>query len=227
MGDRPGPRRTVRWMRAAAAIVVAGVISTGCSGGGDGSPHIAVVGDSITGLDHGEISSVLDPPYSVDFYYQNGMRIDQMLPRLRDGLDARGPGVAVIVNLGTNDALQGGRNVDPQRSWDQLLTITKDVPCVVLTTVNSISDAYARGKVASALNERMMALATADSGKYKVVDWNRFLISLDDRQRATYLQADLIHETPDGAWWIADAYRSALDACGTSAQPVPPQEPGS
>jgi hypothetical protein len=227
MGDRPGRRLTVRWMWAAASIVVAGVVSTGCSGAGDGSPHVAVVGDSITGLDHGEISSVLDPPYAVDFYYQNGMRIDQMLPRLRDGLAARGPGVAVIVNLGTNDALQGGRNVDPQRSWGQLLMITKDVPCVVLTTVNSISDAYARGKVASTLNERMMALAAADPGRYKIVDWNRFLISLDDRQRATYLQADLVHETTAGAWWIADAYRSALDTCGTSAQPAPPQEPAS
>lgn len=217
-------------MRAAASIVMAGVVSTGCSGAGDGSPHVAVVGDSMTTLDHGEITSVLDPPYAVDFYYQNGMRIDQMLPRLRDGLAARGPGVPVIVNLGTNDALQGGRNADPQRSWDRLLSITKDTPCVVLTTVNSIADAIAGGNVASALNERMTALAAADPGKYKVVDWNRFLASLGDRQRATYLQVDLIHETTDGAWWLADAYRSALDTCGTSAQPAPPappEEPGS
>src|SRR5664280_2384247 len=189
MGDRPGRRRTVRWMRAAASIVVVGVVSAGCSGGGDGTPHVAVVGDSITTLDHGEITSVLDPPYAVDFYYQNGMRIDQMLPRLRDGLAVRGPGVPVIVNLGTNDALQGGRNVDPQKSWDQLLAITNDTPCVVFTTVNSVADAYARGKVAAALNGRMMALAAAEGDQESVPVDDLVLAGIGGgRQRPAYLQ---------------------------------------
>jgi hypothetical protein len=185
-------------------------------------PYVVVVGDSITDLASGPIQSALDSKYQPVLVYRDGQRLDQMLPGLNLALAAHPAVRAVVENLGTNDAIQGGRHADWRASWARLLSSTAKVPCVVLTTINLSSDSYGGRPVASAINREVRKLATSDPTRYKVVDWLGFLKTAWVHHRATffdYVNRELIHETPAGARWIADEDRSALSDCGSTAQP--------
>jgi hypothetical protein len=122
----------------------------------------------------------------------------------------------VVVNLGTNDALQGGVHPDWVSGWDKLIRITRTTPCVVLTTINPAADALSHRPIATRINADIRALAAQHPKKYKVADWSRFLSRHVSNQR-TYLRAEpiLIHPTPTGAVKLAALDQSALAKCGT------------
>jgi len=93
-----------------------------------GSPHaskpsVVFGGDSITVLATPEIHQLLDPSYDVEVLAVIGIRINQSLPALESAL--RLHPYAVVENLGTNDALQGGSHPDWVSGWDKLIRITK------------------------------------------------------------------------------------------------------
>jgi hypothetical protein len=185
-------------------------------------PYVVVVGDSITDIASSSIQSALNPKYQSILVYRDGQRIDQMLPGLNFALATHPAVAAVVENLGTNDAIQGGRHADWRASWARLLSNTAKVPCVVLTTINLSSDAFGKRPVATAINRQIKKLATSDPTRYKVVDWLGFLQTTWVHHRATffdYINRELIHETPAGARWIAEEDRSALADCGSAAQP--------
>ena len=73
---------------------------------GANKPSVVFAGDSITVLATPAIHQLLDPGYDVDVLAVIGIRINQSLPALQSAL--RSHPDAVVVNLGTNDALQGG-----------------------------------------------------------------------------------------------------------------------
>jgi hypothetical protein len=136
---------------------------------------------------------------------------------------------AVVENLGTNDAREGGRLADWRASWKQLLSGTDKVSCVVLTTINPTADAVGEGMVALAINRDIEDLATSDPTRYKVVPWVGFLALVTKKHKSTYfdyMYGDAIHERPPGARWLADEDRAALADCGSSAQPsmIPPSQ---
>ena len=198
-----------------------------------GLRHVVVVGDSITALAAGSIHGALDSRYQDVLVYQYGRTIDQMLPGLKLELAKHKPVFAVVENLGTNDALQGGRHPDWQSSWTQLLKSTAHVPCVVLTTINPISDLYgkqlvaSRQLVASEINLKIRTLAKSNPARYKIVDWNALVTELlhENATLYRYLQLDAIHEKPAGAEWIAAEDRAALSDCGSPVEPsvIPPK----
>ena len=170
-------------------------------------------GDSITVLATPAIHQLLDPNYNVDVLGVIGIRIGQSLPALESAL--RSHPYAVVENLGTNDALQGGAHPSWVSSWDGLIRITKTTPCVVLTTINPAADALSHGRVATRINADIRALAARDPRKYKVADWSRFLSRHVGNLR-TYLRAEpiLIHPTSVGAVQLATLDQKALAKCG-------------
>ncbi len=198
----------VRWLLAFAMIVLAGG-SPGAS-----KPIVVFDGDSITVLASPAIHQLLDPSYDVDLLAVIGIRINQSLPALESALRSRP--YAVVENLGTNDALQGGANPDWVSSWDKLIRITRTTPCVVLTTINPAADALSHRPVATRINAAIRALAARDPKKYKVADWSGFLSRHVSKQR-TYLRAEpiLIHPTPAGAVTLATLDQKALAKCGS------------
>jgi hypothetical protein len=150
-----------------------------------------------------------------------------MLPGLSHGLAKHRPVYAVVENLGTNDALQGGRHADWQTSWTQLLTSTAAVPCLVLTTINVLTDLYGKQPVASTINRQISELVNSNPTRYKVVDWNGFVTELLHSKSANYvryMRLDAIHEKSPGARWLANEDQTALSDCGSSVEPpvIPP-----
>jgi hypothetical protein len=136
---------------------------------------------------------------------------------------------AVIENLGTNNAIEGGRRVDWRVSWKELLSSTAKVSCVVLTTINPTADVYGKRPIALAINKDIEGLAESDPTRYKLVPWTGFLTLAWTKHRSTfldYMYGDIIHERPPGARWLAEEDRVALADCGSSAQPslTPPSK---
>jgi hypothetical protein len=193
---------------ALAVFVLAG------SSPGASKPSVVLDGDSITVLATPAIHQLLDPSYEVEVLAVDGIRINQSLPALESALRFRP--YAVVENLGTNDALQGGAHDDWVSSWHKLIRITRTTPCVVLTTINPAADALRHRPIATLINADIMALAARDPKKYKVADWSGFLSRHVGNQR-TYLRAEpiLIHPTPAGAEKLATLDQAALAKCGS------------
>jgi hypothetical protein len=185
------------------------------AGGSPGASKTSVVfdGDSITVLATPAIHQLLDRNYNVEVLAVDGIRINQGLPALESALKFHPH--AVVENLGTNDALQGGSNPDWKSSWAKLIRITRTTPCVVLTTINPAADSLSHRPIATRINADIRALAARNPKKYKVADWSRFLSRHVSQQR-TYLRAEpiLIHPTPAGAVQLATLDQNALAKCG-------------
>jgi hypothetical protein len=198
----------VRWLLGFAMILAAPV------GPGASKPSVVFDGDSITVLATPAIHQLMDPSYDVEVLAVDGIRINQSLPALESAL--RSHPFAVVENLGTNDALQGGAHSNWKSSWSRLIRITRDTPCVVLTTINPTSDTLSHRPIATKINAEIRALAARDPKKYKVADWSRFLSRNVSNQRRYLLpQPILIHPTPAGAVKLATLDRNALAKCGS------------
>ncbi len=122
--------------------------------------------------------------------------------------------MAVVENLGTNDTI--GNNRSWMQSWDEMVAMTRQVPCVVLTTINSLGDVYYGGHrtIGSDINARIDKLAAMDPKKYEVVNWDGFLRGLTLGNFLHYLGPDFIHPEPAGEQWIASQDGAALQRCG-------------
>ena len=87
-----GPTRTRAWFVFAVVAVVAAVaaisIAVWRGRSSNGTPSVAIIGDSITVNSADDLSRVLEPEYDVDIRAQSGRRIDEMLPALRTALSA-------------------------------------------------------------------------------------------------------------------------------------------
>jgi len=198
----------VKWLLAFAIILSEGSIP------GANKPNVVVDGDSITVLATSALHQRLDPYYDLQVLAVIGIRINQSLPALESAL--RFHPYAVVENLGTNDALQGGTDPDWVSSWDQLIRVLRTTPCVVLTTITPAADALRHRSVATRINADIRALAARDPKKYKVADWSGFL-RRHSKTQTIYLRADpvLIHPTPAGAQELALLDQGALAKCGS------------
>lgn len=199
---------SVRWL-AAFAIILSAAGSPGAN-----KPRVVFDGDSITVLAAPAIHQLLDPGYDVEVLAVDSIRINQSLSALESAL--RHHPYAVVENLGTNDALQGGTNPNWVSSWDKLIRIVRNTPCVVLTTINPAADTLSRRPIATRINSDIMALAALDPKKYKVADWRGFL-SRHVRSQRTYLRGagfyPRIHPTSAGAVELATLDQDALAKC--------------
>jgi GDSL-like lipase/acylhydrolase family protein len=181
---------------------------------GASKPNVVIDGDSITVLATPALHKTLDPSYDVRILAVIGIRIYQSLPALESEL--RLHPYAVVENLGTNDALQGGTHPNWVSGWDKLIRVTRTTPCVVLTTINPAADALSNRPIATRINADIRTLAARDPKKYKVADWSAFL-SRHRKSLRSYLRAEpvLIHPTPEGSRELALLDRQALAKCAS------------
>ena len=116
-------------------VVMLLMMIAGC--GGSDSRRVVVVGDSLTRLAAPHFPSELSHD-NVDIDARNGRRIDQMIPALSRLLERDAD--VVIVNLGTNDALQHRGHPDWRTGFDALLALVDRQPCVYIDTVSTCHD---------------------------------------------------------------------------------------
>lgn len=220
MTDRRFRCRRVVGRPALVAVLVA-VGLAGCAHRGVDTSRVVVVGDSLTAEEQPQLSAALDPHYTLAYVFRYGITIAQAMPLLRKELASGDTPGALIVNLGTNDALEGRPDAAPRPTLAPVVAAATGIPCVVLTTVNTLSDQRGGSDVASGINAEIARLHRIDPDRYPVVDWNRMVQSLGPDRIGTYLQEDRIHETDTGARWLAEADASALASCRAKTAGTP------
>jgi len=163
-----------------------------------------------------DIRTALDAGYETRIIAENGQRIDEMLPPLREALGRDGSVAAVFVNLGTNNVIQHETYAGALDDLDHLIETVADVPCVVLTTISTFLDTSFGSALAGRLNAKIRALREQDSGKYQIVDWDAAIHAPGGVEELMMVDGvtDGVHENPTaGREWFADEYVEALSRC--------------
>lgn len=187
------------------AVIVAGVRITA-------RPRALLLGDSITWISSSELSRLQDQ-YRVTIDGWPGYRVDEMIEPAQQAIAADRPDRAVV-NLGTNDVLQGTPIDTSFTSFDRLAGLLGRA-CVRVVTVNEQmqgTDSPVRPR-AVAFNRRLRDWA-AERG-YGVIDWSAAVREHEQAgEPGGPLTTDSVHPNPAGGALLTDLYRDGLATCG-------------
>ncbi|MEZ5320607.1 MAG: GDSL-type esterase/lipase family protein [Microthrixaceae bacterium] len=169
---------------------------------------VILLGDSITKLIEEQVTRDVGD-HKVAIHADWGLRLDQVVDEA-DALGSDAPD-QVIINLGTNNVLQG---YDPVSSVEDLRTIVDAFDgsqCITIVTVNDHMTYRGRDLSAGAIrfNQGIVELAGSNP-RISVLDWNRLLSEHRDENP---ISADTVHPDPTGVRLLAGAYRSAILRC--------------
>lgn len=217
VGSTPPSRRGARGLVVALVLVVllavgAFVVVRGGLGSTGGN-EVVVFGDSITEQATDPLHQRFDGSFAVTVSGVSGARADQ---RVADAAAyaSTTPG-HVIINLGTNDVLQGTPTEETVAALTHIAEGFSGTDCVHLVTVNERMVDLSRPELhvgAVAINERIRALA-AEQG-WDVIDWASIVAESDQAGNPEGpLTLDTVHPTPVGQRHLLDAYQQALDRC--------------
>jgi hypothetical protein len=204
-------RKTARRLAGLAAVGVAGVLLAACYTGNPAGPGVVIGGDSITAISTPDLQAQLNPYYQTDIQANYGYTWAEESPAVNNAIAQDSPAPsAVIVNLGTNDAIQAGLGnptdwIDPMNAF---IAASVSVPCVIFVTINDrlgeFFDPQSQA-TADAINARIYELHAADPSHYAYIDWNSLV-----RANPDWLQADGIHPNATGQEELATWYSIAL-----------------
>lgn len=196
-----------------APLVLLGVLAAVAPSCVDAGERVAVLGDSITSLDTEDLEADLGEEYRFDISGNFGMTTDQVRPEV-EVLSQR-TFDQVIINLGTNDVLQGD---PPQHAVDviaQYVAMFDSARCLHVVTVNEHMENQRNGQSTAEgskqFNEALRAFAESQE-RVTVIDWNAVTAqNLDSSEPPTStLTSDSIHPTPEGNHALNSLYADAL-----------------
>jgi lysophospholipase L1-like esterase len=167
---------------------------------------VSVVGDSITVVSQPDISTALTGAYDAVVHGIWGQRIDQMLPTLSAAL-RRHPS-AVVVNLGSNDAIQAQTHHGWPISFRHMIAMLAPTHCVLLTTISTLLDVPTHQQPVAARIDAAIATAVSAHRNFHVVDWNAAVHATNG---LALLSTDRVHPSPAGQLTLAALIRAALD----------------
>ena len=204
-------------MRPAALLLACSLVAGACSSTVQQGPTVAIVGDSITRVAGHQLRSELRY-YGLNIHAQDQQRIDEMIPQLRGQLGQRPD--AVVINLGTNDAIQAHKHPDWHTGFTTVWRLVSGRKCVVYATINTFVDQlYGHDTVAAQINSAIRTLA-AHHKNVRVVDWNAAVHANRKLLANGKYAGDMIHPLVPRAWdWFGKHYKAALLSCGLRADP--------
>jgi hypothetical protein len=166
-------------------------------------PLIAAVGDSQLFESLDELRAAL-PTADLRDHARIGLRTEEG----HFGLDALMPldPEAVVVVLGTNDALDGRISDDELEAQDQLARSLGDTPCVRWVEVVETSPSETVNEAARVVNRRLVE----NAGRYgfELVAWAEQVAVHPE-----WVREDGIHFTPAGQLALAETIATALGPC--------------
>jgi lysophospholipase L1-like esterase len=173
----------------------------------EAKPRVLVLGDSIT--DHGQrqLRDTIGPLYALSVEGQDNFRADELIPAAQRW--ATRDFQQVVVNLGTNDVVQGWPTDMTSDTLAQLVSYFPGARCIHLTTVNAdIGDAAVER--AEAVNERLREIANEDP-RIHIVDWSA--IVEEEAAQGVQVTSDGVHPTKEGQQLLVDAYEQSMTPC--------------
>ena len=202
-------------MAGAISMAVAALLvgATACSSSGDA---VAVVGDSITALDQPALEEDLGDSYRFTVTGNFGKTVAEVLPNAE--VVAASKPSQVIVNLGTNDVLQGLPVDTSMTAMRQMIDLFPSARCIHLVNVNEhmvVQDTRtSRAAQAQRFNAALEDLAAGD-GRVSIIDWNEVAAGElnDEEPPFSSLTEDSIHPTAAGNTQLNELYATALADC--------------
>jgi hypothetical protein len=176
----------------------------------DTRPRALVLGDSIT--DHGQrvLRDTIGPLYLLSIEGQDNFRVDDQLPVAQRW--ATRDFSQVVINLGTNDVVQGWPIDQSTAGLEQIVSLFPEANCIHLTTVSESLPGRTSSTAADAaeLNAAIRSMAESNS-RVRIVDWNAIV---DEQQaQGIDLTTDGVHPTTEGQQLLVDAYEASMTAC--------------
>jgi lysophospholipase L1-like esterase len=209
---RPPAARPQLWvvlgLLAAAALVVAVLVLR------QDRPPVVLLGDSITAGLRPAVRSELRSSYSVELDGRPSNLVAQQLAAAENA--SRFPFTQVVINLGTNDVMTAGQDLDASLgSIEQMVALFPDADCIHLVTVNEqmVKDGVDATGRADRFNDGLAGLATTDE-RIRIIDWSEMVGSYEADNAGEMLTTDTVHPNQSGNALLAGAYKDALDACG-------------
>jgi hypothetical protein len=172
-------------------------------------PRVLVLGDSIT--DHGQrqLRDTIGPLYALSVEGQDNFRADELVPAAQRW--ATRDFQQVVINLGTNDVVQGWPTENTTETLTQLVTMFPGARCIHLTTINADLELGAVAtERADAVNQQLRAIASKDP-RVHIVDWNAIVDTA--RTEGLQLTLDGVHPTKEGQQLLVDAYEESMTPC--------------
>lgn len=178
---------------------------------------VALVGDSITELSEPRLRQELGGTYRLRVRARGGYRIDQLEPYAVEVAATRPE--QVIVNVGTNDVLQGWPTEASATALGRMLDDFRGTRCVAVVTVNEqMADPTdtATHDRAVAFNAEVRRLAAARG--ITVIDWaatveGRAADGAPGGTAGEALTVDRVHPSEAGQRALTGLYRDVLDRC--------------
>ena len=197
---------------AIALIVLLVVIDHSTSRDGD---SVAVIGDSITVLDTGDLQHQLSSDFKLTVSARGGLTIGKSMAAAQ--LLAASKPSQVIIDLGSNDALSAVSLAQAQTDLHTMVGLFKEADCIHLVNVNTHMAALGRGPVATEanqLNDEMRKIAAANSA-VDIIDWDKIISDdIADHPPKGTLTGDTIHPGSRGQQLLADEADAVLHRCG-------------
>ncbi len=219
-GLRRGARVALLAVAAVVAVMAMAIAAVGVVAWrrpADHRPTMAIVGDSITEQARSVLRRELGHDWRLRVDGRPGATVAEQLAAARTL--AEGDPAQVIVDLGTNDVLQGR---SPDASADdlrQLVASFPDAACIHLVTVNEemvLGEARLQ-RPAAELNTAIASMA-ADDPRLDVVDWAEAVRTYQaGPQPDGPITSDSVHPTGYGKQVLAGLYADALAGCRAGA----------
>ncbi len=183
-------------------LVAFGVLSTACS---STPSDVAVVGDSITVLIEDRLSSGAYNQWDVAATI--GATVEQMRPGAKELVS--GQHDEAIINLGTNDALEGVPRRTTIANLEAMIDSFSGVDCIHLVTVGTELPASGVNAPAAAAEINDWLRRTADErDNVAIIDWQAEIAA-----EGGLLRPDRIHPTERGRTRLVEMMRDAVGSC--------------
>jgi lysophospholipase L1-like esterase len=175
--------------------------------------HVAVIGDSITAIGQQQLKISAGNDFVISATADFGATIASKIPAAQQL--AAGKPKQVIINLGTNDALDHVPTDQSLAALRQMVDLFPDAKCIHFVTVSTHldRDGDQPKAPAEALNRGILRLADRlDRGD--VIRWDEMVADTVKITDPRGMTGDGIHPDPSGQRKLADAEVHALQRCG-------------
>jgi lysophospholipase L1-like esterase len=174
---------------------------------------VAAVGDSITAIGQQQLKISAGTAFDIEVRAEFGKTAADQLPAAT-ALAAQHP-EQVIINLGTNDALQHLPTSQTMAALRQMVGLFPHARCIHFVTVSTDLDLNGNTPKAeaAAINRGILALAD-ELDRGDVIRWDEMVRDSIGRDRPQGVTTDGVHPSPEGQRLLADAEVRALVRCG-------------
>ena len=187
-------------------IAACALIATGCIGGAEGG--VTLLGDSITSLASLDATEQLKDFDSVKDRSVWGIRVDEQIPTAEEIADRRPD--QVVLNLGTNDVVQGRDTATIVEDYATILDTLDDIACVHVVTLNEhMKEDPALSARAAEVNVGIRELA-AGHDNVSLTEWSQIFAYPADNG---LLMDDKLHPNEEGAKKLGGAIALMAQNC--------------